>query len=484
MIDSDQCAGCMGSQELLLYPIRDCVIRSIDWDSNTLSAVSKKQVIKALNVSETTFIDALLMTGTSFLPRFPPLLDSTVNPRPPTVMDAINMLRASEKSVTACCNTFNDILTAQDPDWQDKYRKARMAVNHFIYISEAGEVLVNNFEKLTSDNHEYLGLQLPPELFHYLNTGLIGPRMLTWITHSKIVIAPTLDGVSSKEYRNLITAQLAPIKEMTLGLLIPRLNRGIAHRKINLKVWYDDKYQRQVDHRNSQPNPSKLASSWNMSEADVGARFSHRGAGSIAWELASLKSADFVKSTFNKEKSKAGIEPADAVVSLAILKFLHIRAYVNDSHEPTAWGKALGAAFTAFEPTVKKNENVPGLNEALLLAFELIQFDLLNAKNRHEELHGLPMNGSEDDKNSLLLISRCATLLKLRHQANGYTGPLSKNLLSFHSLTSAVRDTDRDLIEAIVAVMFMYGQAKRERDDGWQISHRCVSRAYSFIMPN
>jgi hypothetical protein len=82
------------------------------------------------------------------------------------------------------------------------------------------------------------------------------------------------------------------------------------------------------------------------------------------------------------------------------------------------------------------------------------------------------LNGSEDDKGSLLLLSRIATLLKVRHAPTGYTGPLNKTLLVFHSLSSTVRDAGRDLIEAIVASMFMYAQAKRERDDAWQIGHR------------
>src|SRR6266566_5861527 len=107
MTDSDQCAGIMGSQELLLYPIQDSVIRSIDWETNTLTAISKKQAIKSLNVSEAMFIDALLMTGTSFLPLFPPLQDVTINPRPPTLMDAINMLRTTEKSITNVCASFS-----------------------------------------------------------------------------------------------------------------------------------------------------------------------------------------------------------------------------------------------------------------------------------------------------------------------------------------------------------------------------------------
>jgi hypothetical protein len=194
MIDSDQCAGIMGFQELLLYPIRDSVIRGFDWDAKTVSGISKKKILHGLGVSEAMFIDAMLMTGTSFLDPFPPLLDTSMYQNTPSVADAVNILRTSDKGVANACASFNDILQAQDPAWLDKYRKARLAVHHFIHIAESGEIRVNDYDRLTQDNHEYLGLQLPAELFHYLNTGLIGARILNGMTHGQILIQPTLDG--------------------------------------------------------------------------------------------------------------------------------------------------------------------------------------------------------------------------------------------------------------------------------------------------
>lgn len=475
MIDSDQCGGIMGSQELLLYPIKDSIIRTIDWDANTVTAISKKHIIKALNVSEPLFMDARLMIGTSFLPPFPALLEPTlIKNQPFTISDAVNMLRTSDKSVTiACTSSFNDIVQLQDPDWLDKYRKARMAVNHFVYISESGEVLVNDYEHLTGDNHEYLGLQLPSELFHYLNTGLIGARILSCITNGQFVVLPTVDGVASEEYRKLVSSHVVPIRELTLGLLVPRLHRGIQHKNITMKVWYDRNYSYDFSHRNLQPTPSARVAGWDAKEATVKEHFPKFAAGSIASEVLALKNPEFVKATVTKEDIK-GIKSADTIVSLAIWQFLQLRGYVDDNHTLTSWGKALAAALSSFEPTVTKNPDVPHLYEAVLVAFELLRFGLLDSRNKHEELRGLPLSGSEEDQASLLLISRCSTLLKLRHEANGYTGPLSKNLLAYRSLVSEVRATDRDLTEAIIASMFMNAQASRKRDDGWDIGHRYV----------
>ncbi|KAI0969685.1 temperature dependent protein affecting M2 dsRNA replication [Xylaria arbuscula] len=163
--------------------------------------------------------------------------------------------------------------------------------------------------------------------------------------------------------------------------------------------------------------------------------------------------------------SLRNIASGDLVLSITLWRYLHLRGYVNDNHHLTPWGEALAKSLEALEPTVSKHPTVPGLFEAILLAYELLRLDLLNTRNQHAELNGLPMNGTDDEKASLLLISRCAILLKLRHQANGYTGPLSKNFLCFRSLTSAVRESCRDLFEAIAASLFLYAQAERERDD-------------------
>lgn len=155
MIDSDQCAGIMGSQELLLYPVKDSVIRSIDFKAKTVKAISKKKIIRNLTptASESRFIDCFLLNGTTFLPTFPVLLDTSMYSHH-DISTAANLLRTSDNTVATACAGFNDILQAQDPDWLDKYRKARMAVNHFVYIAESGEICVNDYEHLTKDNHE------------------------------------------------------------------------------------------------------------------------------------------------------------------------------------------------------------------------------------------------------------------------------------------------------------------------------------------
>lgn len=469
MIDTDQCAGVMGPQELLLYPVQDSVIRNMDWDAGTVTAISKKRVMRTLGVGEPMFVDAMLMTGTSFLPPFPPLQDTAMYPNPYTIMDAVNILRTSEKTVANACASFNDILQAHDPNWLDKYRKARMAAQHFIYISESGEIKVNDYERLTKDSHEYLGLRMPPELLHYLNTGLIGPRILNAIAHGQIIILPTLDGTASEEYKQLVTNQILPIKEQALSLVIPRVHRAIAHKDITLKVWFDSKYRHTMNHNSMRPLPSTLVDTWDVKEQDLRRFFPADFAGPVYLEVLALANQDFVDKTFPKEKLIKGIDSTNIVASVVIWRFLHLRGYVDDSHKLTKWGNALATTLIAIRDAME--DRVPFVEEAALLAFELLRFGLLSGKYR-EGAPGMPRKGTNEDKSCVILISQCASLLKLRHQAFGYTGALNKSLLGFRALSTTVREADRDLIEAIVASMFLYGQCNRDRTDQLEISQK------------
>lgn len=480
MINSDQCGGIMGSPELLLYPIHDYVIKSIDWNQKRVHALSKRQLVRSLGVSDSVFVDALLMTGTSFLPGFPPLRDVNITPRQPSVMDAANMLRTAEKNVGTLCASFNDMLQTQDPQWLNKFYKARMAVDHFIYIAESGEVCVNNFDRLTSDNHEYLGFQLPAELFHYLNKGLITPRVLSWITYCQVTILPTLDGYVSTEYRNLVSKQLVPYYETALSLIGNRFNRGINFQEIQLKVWYDSAFSHKLKHRTEDNDAVSRIALWNVTsdivakhlldEASVKANGGH---GSIAFELAAVSNKDFMETVRKAPKIKA-TESGDLVVSLTLWKLLTLRGYIEPKTlELTKWGVALGKTFDALKPVIQKHpEAANSLRAAALLAFDLIRLDLLNAENQHQELQGYPANGSEEDRDTVVLISRTATLLQLRQDTSGYTGPLSKSLLAFHQLTTTVGDANRAIVESLLALAFMSNQVQRDRTDYWEIGHR------------
>lgn len=69
-----------------------------------------------------------------------------------------------------------------------------------------------------------------------------------------------------------------------------------------------------------------------------------------------------------------------------------------------------------------------------------------------------------------MLVSRVACLGKIRHQPRGYSGPLSRHLLAYHSLTSMLHASLRDLLEMSLGTMLLEGQVDRNRDDWMDLS--------------
>lgn len=75
-----------------------------------------------------------------------------------------------------------------------------------------------------------------------------------------------------------------------------------------------------------------------------------------------------------------------------------------------------------------------------------------------------------------MLVSRVACLGRLIHPARGYSGPLSRHLLAYYSVISAMQAALRDLMEMSAVTMFLEGYVDRERDDWMDIAlaYGCV----------
>ena len=69
-----------------------------------------------------------------------------------------------------------------------------------------------------------------------------------------------------------------------------------------------------------------------------------------------------------------------------------------------------------------------------------------------------------------MLVSRVACLGKIHHQPRGYSGPLSRHLLSYYSVISTLQASLRDLVEMSIATMFLEGYVERDRDDWMDLS--------------
>jgi len=106
-----------------------------------------------------------------------------------------------------------------------------------------------------------------------------------------------------------------------------------------------------------------------------------------------------------------------------------------------------------------------GVEEAAVVATELIRFGLLNSQDMFPSYSGKLSAGDDIVDRNSLLIARVASLLRLEHQEIGYSGPLSRDLLGFHSMTTAIRDNLRDMHEVCLVSLLFNGDVVRDRQD-------------------
>ena len=79
------------------------------------------------------------------------------------------------------------------------------------------------------------------------------------------------------------------------------------------------------------------------------------------------------------------------------------------------------------------------------------------------------------------LVSRIACFGRLRHRAVGYSGPLDRQLLSYSYMITAVRSSLRDLVEVILASMFLNYDAERARKEYFELASRFVKQLFVSI---
>ncbi|KAI9798257.1 MAG: hypothetical protein M1825_005390 [Sarcosagium campestre] len=450
----------MGSFDTLLFEV-DRVIVNIDVQQAQFSWISKLQCQDDLGkVSSDMFVDACMLSGSTFLPTFPPLENPSVYQKPFNIRDVVSMMFTMGKTATAVCTHYQDEAQVQRLDYLDRYQRGRLAVKHHVILTDDGKVEPLDVDHAPWDVHEFIGQRLPEELYFYMSKGIIGPRVLNWLTSGQLLERPPLDNGESPQYRRLVRDQLSPLRTQTLALLSQPLSRFYHRKDVTVRFWFDDDLQRTLSHKDIVPAPRDLVSNWNVTQSALDKRVQEIGLppNTLLFAVRSLADKEFASSTLTAKTTSKLLSSKDEIITNVIWRFLLLRGYIDDRHNLTAWGSALQAAMSTLTPA-------DGLDEAVLIAVELLRLDLLSPENIFSSYVGAPANGSEKDKQTCALISRVACLGTLHAKPIGFTGPLSHSLLAFHSIFSALRDALRDLIEVVAANMLLNADADRDRDD-------------------
>ncbi|KAF3483463.1 XPG I-region protein [Arthroderma uncinatum] len=447
-----------GPAELFFFDVEK-IITKMDTELRHFSWVTKSLCQEEFGrLSNEQFLDLGLLLGSPFLPTFPPFETPGYPGKRVNIREALGMFNSGGRNALTLCSQFEEDQRIHELDYADRFKRAFMTITHHVIMDVDGKVGPLDPENASSDLHELIGQRLPEELYFYISKGIMGSRVPNWLTSGELLLSLPLGAEDTPIYRRLLTEKLPPIRTQALCLLSNSLHRFYQTKVINVRAWYDDKTDKSI-HLKDLPSVKDTISSWRIGGKQLPESVQKLQDNSplLTFCLSALKEQSFVSKSFSP-KDAAALTSKQEIVSNVTWRFLQLRGYVDTKHQLTSWGKALESALSSLNPS-------DNLEEPTFLAIELIRLGILNAKDWFPNISGGPMRGSDEEQQHNLLISRVACFGKIQHKPIGYSGPLSRQLLSFRSLVSTVRATLRDLIEVILATLLLSGEASRDRED-------------------
>ncbi|THZ81519.1 hypothetical protein D6C84_06508 [Aureobasidium pullulans] len=435
------CDAVAGSSDILMFEI-DQLITELDFEKAQFSWITRRECIEALGVTSTSmFVDTCLLAGCSFLPTLPQLEnDLTGSPKGPRIRAAADLLKRGQINGNALCLQYRDDPAMVALDYLNRYQKASLYVKHYVCIRPNGKIETADAASAPSDLNNIMGHRLPEEAFAYLSRGVIGSDVLCWIASNEIIERPPLDGGDADAYRRLVSDGLTPLRTSALSLLSYSAHRFYQHNPIDLRCWFNPAAPKKLNVSDT-TDPRSTISGWNvrLDQIEAKANKLERDVSSLAFIVGSLQDTDFAKNSVTaKSGGNKPLSSPKEVRSNALWRFLQLRGYIQQDHQLSALGKCLQTAFM--------RHNQQDLEEPALLAFEMLRLNLLNSNNMFP-YNGSPQRGSDTDKRNTLLVSRVACFAGLRHKTIGFTGPLSRHLLAYTSMVSAVRGNLRNVVE-------------------------------------
>ncbi|KAK9432702.1 temperature dependent protein affecting M2 dsRNA replication-domain-containing protein [Lipomyces doorenjongii] len=449
-----------GPTEVLLYDV-ERVITSIDFAGGGFLWISKRNLLAELGgLGSEQLLDLAVLCGLEFSSPFPlidqPHLTGTMAVR--SARDLIRNFVSGYGAVMAYAeNPF-----VKESNYIDTYRRAYCAIKYHIVYTDKGFLEPIITEHAPNDIHEFITQRLPPELYFYLTKGIMGPEILNALTSGELIESVPLDGGESLEYRRFLS-DLESMRSQSLSLLTQPLHRFYQAKRVYVVYWYERNNEHEIPHRLT-PTTYETVNSWNVHSRVLDPKLMELNQKEVNLEFAvvSLDDEKFAASTVTPKTPGELLETSKEILANTYWRFLQLRSFVTPQHTLTPWGKALVTALKA-----SRTEDL--FAEPLIAALELIRFKALTAKSYTPSYTGLPIRGTDVEKAHILLIARVASLLPINHMPIGFSGPLSRNLLSFNSFVAKYTQIARTLIESTICSLLANSDADRLAEDnaGW-----------------
>ncbi|KAF9582657.1 hypothetical protein BGW38_010924 [Lunasporangiospora selenospora] len=442
--------------EALMFDV-DRVITHIDFNKQTFSVIAKSLVLQDLQLSDEQFLDLCLLAGYDHCPPFP--LFSTIGSYAiKSISDLLKQHRTGFNAIQAHANNNEQVFK---PNYGDLFWKMRFAVRHLPVLSDDGHVKPMNAEQAPSDIHEFIGFCLPDELYYYLSRGMISEATLnTLVCGHGAEYSPLCNG-ETKEYRNLLNNDIMKMKAQTLALLTSQVHQ-YYQRKISIVFWYDGTSSTEHTLKiESAPVTVDAIMNWKSGKLSAATELKKAGIARPQFSFCLKLVADTADAA-STVLAKGGEAPVPVseiadVQARQLLKLMQLRSFVDASHVPTRYGKAILEGFKAHPSSPAEYQ------EALFVALELLRSELLSSRPYSHNYSKKTTIENEAAIKAIRLVSRVSCLLGARFKGvKPWAGPMNRDLLVFSSMSKLVTRNLRHLGEAVLVNMLLANECAKE----------------------
>ena len=226
--------------------------------------IDSSSCLRALgNIHSQVFVEALVLAGSDqFINTFPPLMESAIYKQSAIIRDAVNLLISTRGNVSQLCAQYPDPLLKEV--WLEKFKQVMTIIKHHVVITVEGDVESLDKDHAPADTHDCIGLRLPEELYMYLSRGMIGTRVLNWLTRGEVIEATPLAGSDAEICQQFIRLQLEPLRKQAICLLTEGIHRYYQRADVKTQYWFDRSIEDKFKPVDVNPSPRSMISKWNV----------------------------------------------------------------------------------------------------------------------------------------------------------------------------------------------------------------------------
>jgi hypothetical protein len=448
-----------GGTELLLFGA-PTVILDINFEQKTFTWVDLNQILDSLKLTHEQFVDAALLAGLPVfeLSTFPPIDD-----RDFSFQAAYELIVTFKSGYAAIQNTTSPRLNKAS--YLEDFLRAKVRItNHPIFDTHATCVPLNK-EVCPRDLHEVMGFRLPDEVYWLISQNVISSQVVNNLISGILLETPPL--LDSEDYRKALT-NLLPIRTKSLALLSSCLAREFQIKRVVTMRWYDET-EIEMDHFRAAFDLRTCQTSI-LTEDEIKIEYPRQNKSLTEWvdigfvlqlQVHKFHAKTSPMPTVNDEQRPKMriISTVNELLATISLHALEIREYLErKSYRPTLWGRALALV------------NVKFIHEAWCV-LELLRLG---------HLHGMPLktfleNKLEpvDKEREINLLTRIFSLLPgTMEEGRSWEGPIDPDLMGFNSIVKALYKTLRNLLEMLLANLFLSGRTALNPEDYLEVSYR------------